>query len=705
MIDPTDIPREPAVPLAPRPPIDDPIEAGVELHKAGRHEDAEAIYRRVLRERPDDADALQYLGLLLAQRGNSGEATVLFEKAVSSRPQAPLLRYNLGKAYESAGRRTEAIRSYRCALERDAEYVEAHLNLGNALKSSGEIAAAVDCYRRALAIRPDFVPAHVNLGLACQALGRRDEALGAFERALRIDPESAPAHYDLGCLLLEMGSTERAVHHFEHAARRSPHPADALDNLGSALLKLGRIDEAIERFHAALVIRPDDGRTHHNLGTALADRERLDEAIASYREALRLEPGLAEGHNNLGCALLELDRVDEALACFRRALRLRPDYPEPHANASTALAALGRFREAEASASRALELSPGNAKAYFHLANVQRLAPGDARVAKMEELLRHERASSEDRMYLSFALGKVYDAAGREDEAFGLWADGNRRKRARLDYSARRWRQSLLRIERNLSRTAMAERFGGGEPSDLPIFIVGMPRSGTTLVEQILASHPGVHGAGELPTLGRIAADLRRDEGYLDGPRLPPQRALAAAGRRYVETLRARDGAARRVTNKLPENFIHLGLIALALPGARIVHCLRDPLDTCLSCYSILFSGDNQPFTYDLEELGSYHRSYERLMAHWRRALPAPTLDVRYEDLVSNQEEITRKLLAFCGLPWDDRCVAFHRTERPVRTASNLQVRQPIYERSVGRWRRYEAHLEPLKRALGRETR
>jgi hypothetical protein len=282
---------------------------------------------------------------------------------------------------------------------------------------------------------------------------------------------------------------------------------------------------------------------------------------------------------------------------------------------------------------------------------------------------------------------------------------GNELKRRRIDYDEVRALGVLDRVRSVFDRRLLAARQGGGYPSSLPVFVVGMPRSGTTLVEQILASHPEVHGAGELPDLNRLVERLRNAAGAAflypeDAPALAAER-LREFGETYVEGLRGRAPGATRVTDKMPGNFLLLGLIHLALPGASIIHVTRDPRDTCLSCYSKLFTAE-QNFAYDLGELGRYYSKYSQLMAHWQDVLPeGRILSIRYEDVIADLEGEARRIISHCGLAWDERCLAFHKTERPVKTASATQVRRPIYRSAVGRWQLYEEHLGPLLAALG----
>jgi hypothetical protein len=333
-------------------------------------------------------------------------------------------------------------------------------------------------------------------------------------------------------------------------------------------------------------------------------------------------------------------------------------------------------------------------------------AAGDRHLAKMEELAaKADGLSKTDRMQLDFALGKAYADLKDHKRSFRHFLAGNAGKRAQIEYDEKATLTLFDDIERTFTPELIKAKSGGGDPSTEPIFVLGMPRSGTTLVEQILASHPSVHGAGELATLNDVVLTVHGPDGktipYPHFVEALDASALQKIGARYLAQVRELAPARERITDKMPSNFFFVGLIHLALPNARIIHTIRDPIDTCISCFSKLFSAE-QNHTYDLAELGRYYRRYDRLMAHWRNALPpGRILDVRYEDVVADLEGEARCILEHCGLPWNERCLAFHKTERPVRTASATQVRKPIYKNSVGRWRVYEEFLTPLVAELG----
>lgn len=474
--------------------------------------------------------------------------------------------------------------------------------------------------------------------------------------------------------------------------------------LGAALQIQGK--DSLAALHKAAELLPGDAVTHYNLGNILHERGRLNEAEVSYRRALRIVPDGADVHTNLGKTLQDMGRIGEAEASYRRALQIKPDHAEAHNNLGETLMESGRLDEAEASLRRALQIRPDYVKVRLSLASVRKVKADDENLAALvaaEEAARNGAAPlpDEDAMCLHFALGKSYDDIGDHGKAFPHFLAGNRLKRATFDYKSDQTAQYFASIMSNYDAATLDRLRGGGDASPLPIFVLGMPRSGTTLVEQIIASHPEVHGAGELVNLTAILQhDIAGEVFPHNLHSLDPAR-LAEWGAEYVTGLQRCAPDARRITDKMPANFLALGLIHLMLPNAKIIHVRRNPADTCLSCFTTLFN-HGQPHTYDLTELGRYYVDYTRLMEHWRKVLPdGAFLEVQYEDIVADQEMQARRLIEYCGLGWNDACIDFHRNLRAVHTASMAQVRQPIYRSSVERWRPYEKFLGPLFDALG----
>jgi tetratricopeptide (TPR) repeat protein len=506
---------------------------------------------------------------------------------------------------------------------------------------------------------------------------------------------SAKQHYELAVAAHRQDKLADAARHYADVHRLFPEHPGALHGLGLVALREHRYDEAVEWLRKAGKAAPDNPAIRSDLGNALLRLGRYEDALGSFRAALRAQPDNVAALNGAGDALNILGRPEEAQNAFHRMLARTPDNAVAHFGLASAAAQLGDAATARMELERAIALAPKRATYHRALAELARFVAGDPRLAALETLARGARSLPDnEKVELHFALAKAYDDLSRYDDAFVHLEKGNSLRRASIAHD-----ESLIaQFFAEVKAAFPAERpQADAEPSAVPIFVVGMPRSGTTLVEQILASDPSVLGAGELPHIQDLIAEGFAGRDYPDG--FAPS-AAAHFGRDYLRRLGKLPRGIRHVIDKFPGNFQHIGLIRLALPNAKIVHIRRDPMDTCFSCYSKLFlNGLNH--TYDLGELGRYYRLYDSLMAHWRRVLPeVAILEVQYETLVNDFETQTRRIADFCGLAWSERFLAFHKNDRAVRTHSQAQVRQPLFASSIGRWRNYEKHLKPLRDAL-----
>ncbi len=578
------------------------------------------------------------------------------------------------------------------------------------LHRQGSLPKAEQLYRKILASDRGHFAALVHLGLIRLQAGSLDEAAGLFREALGRNPASAEAHANLANALLAQGRLDEAASCYREALAIDPDHVEANYGLATALQGLQRHEEAIAHYEKAVTLDPDYAEASYGLATALQALSRHRQAIPHYENALSVDPDYPEANYGLATALQALGRDEQAIRAYEKAIAAAPDLAQAHNNLGVAWQQLGRFDEAHRAFERAITLAPGTVEFYLNLFDIKKVTREDAHLAALRALAQQEASlSGEDRIGLHFALGKALADIGEQRQSFRHLLAGNALKRQGIVHDEKLVQEMFDRIRAVFSAGVIEANGGQGDPSPLPVFIVGMPRSGSTLVEQILASHPHVFAAGERLDL----RDALNSFGETSEIALPfPERFLAATGEElrrlgadYLARLRtALPGSTvhpQRITDKLPANFRLVGLIHLALPNARIIHTCRDPVDTCLSCFSILFTAD-QPFAYDLGELGRYYRGYSALMEHWRHVLPAGVmLDVHYEELVTDFAPQARRIVEHCGLEWDDRCLAFDKVARPVRTASSHQVRQPLYRSSVGRPRPDPELLRPLLEGLG----
>jgi len=676
---------------------------GNALQALNRPLDAMAQYRHVLALKPDHADAHYNLGNVLQCCQQPLQAIAHYQQAIASRPNFAEAHNNLGNALMALKRPHDAIVYYQKALAVQGDNARVHTNLGNAWTLTNQLEPAIAHYEKALKLA------------GSSALPAAGDPVGALERlkALACRPEvpgavTLPAAFrtrcHLGILLAALHRPGEAIAHFEQALQLVPDDADAHRHLGDVLRAIHQHDAAITRYRRALAIRPNDAVLCARLASALQASGRSTEAIAMGERALALDPHADDAHSALGSAFMTLNCNEEAHAHFAASLAVAGERAETHNNIGVALQLLGRAEEAAAAYQTAVRLAPKNVTPHFNLARLKTFTVGDPRLAALEALAKEaDSLGEDDRIALEFALAKAFADLDERARSFHHLREGNARKRRQIVYDEPAIMAFLARVSATFTPTLMRVKHGG-DPSPLPVFIVGMPRSGTTLIEQILASHSAVFGAGEREDLNQaVLARFGPRDAAATFPEclstVTPE-TLRQFATHYLEGIIERAPRARRIVDKMPLNYLFVGLIHLALPNARIIHAVRDPVDTCFSCFSLLFAG-HQPFAYDLGELGRYYRAYEALMAHWRSVLPhGVMIDVNYEDVVADLETQARRMLTHCDLDWQPQCLDFYKTPRGVRTASSTQVRQPIYRHAIGRWRRYEEFLQPLLQAL-----
>ncbi len=714
------------------------------LLQARRWGEAKPLCAAICQQDPGDAQAWFMLAGINAQLGAFPEVVDCCRRLIALQPGNAAAYYNLGVALQLLDRSEEAKDCYLRLIQLQPEHPEAHANLGLVLRILGSQEDAIKHCRRALELKPALSDAWNTLGLMHLDIEQFDAAMESLRHALQHRPVFPEAHYNLGLCYQRIERLTEAEASFKQALQAKLDYADAWFALANVQYKAGRLEEAVTASRRGLALKPRDAKAQLNTGNLLSTLGRHAEAVTHLRSALEIDPALFDAYNNLGNALLDCDDAPlhsaEAEQCYLKASRLRPDSAEPHMNLGSLLMDLGRHDESERSYRRAIELRPDYQDAISGLARLmdqrgefdsalQMLRPfldadnpgigvllayariarqfdsGEDAIARLEQAVKREKPDARMQAEAYFALGKLYDEKKQYAQAFRCYQLANEAEAMR--YDAAQNASTFDAIISAYSADAVAKQARASNRSKLPIFIVGMPRSGTSLVEQILASHPLVHGAGELNEIHMLTKSLHTRAG---SPQPYPgcvaelsRKVLDDVARIHLDYLGdlARDVA--RVTDKMPHNFRALGLIDQLFPGARVIHVQRDPLDTCLSIYFSHFNF-HHPYATNLASLGDYYRQYQRLMDHWRTVLHIPMLEVQYETLVEDQESTTRAMLEFCELDWDDRCLHFHQSKRVVKTPSYDQVRQPMYKKSMARWRHYEAFLAPLRNALSQDS-
>jgi tetratricopeptide (TPR) repeat protein len=536
----------------------------------------------------------------------------------------------------------------------------------------GHFQAAVDIYDLIRANFPEYAEVHINRGVALQTMKRYADALASFDLALALKPGYAEVY----------------------------------NNRGAVLQLLKRYDDALASYDKAIALKPDYANAHFNRGSTLKTMKRHAEALARFDQAIMLKPDHAEAHNNRGVLLQEMRRYDDALASFDKTIAVKPDHAAAYNNRGIVLMIKGDMSEAERMFLKAVELNPNFPDPWFNLVNIRKYQNVDnADVKNICALLNKPGTSLDDQEHLHFALGKIFDDCGRYDEAFESYRQANQIRNTHAAYDSDGVTRMTNGIMEIFSKDFLAQPCAFASDSQSPLFIVGMPRSGTTLLANILSNHRSIATAGELSTITDFVSRLPELTGNgMPYPQVAKHITAAVATRLindYEQRLRRDVGSdVPHVIDKNSLNFRNLGFISMLFPKARIIHCTRHPLDTGLSNYFQRFPLDLD-YSFDLRNIGRFYGEYLRLMEHWRKVVPLQVIEIIYEDMILNTEQTVRKTLAFLGLEWDPRCLLPHTNPCAVETASQWQVRQPIYKESTERWRHYEKHLAPLKEIFG----
>ena len=581
-------------------------------------------------------------------------------------------------------------------------------------KQTGQLDEAIKTFEKAITINPDYAEAHNNLGVTLQNLGLMDEAITSYENAIASHPNYAEAHNNLGVALQNLSLMDEAITSYENAIASNPNYAEAHNNLGNIFRELEQLNAAVKSYEKVVAINPDYPEAHFNLGNTLVELEQLETAVKSYEKVIAINPDYHQAHYNLGNTLAELGQLETAVKSYEKVIAINPDHPEAYFNLGSSLQQLGKLDQAIKSYEKAISIRPNYSGAYYNLSYLKKYTASDPQISKMQSLISSDDITQSGRIDLYFALAKVNENLDNQDELFKYLHEGNRLLKHELNYSLDRSKTLFSTVKETFSTPYPdIEKSLSSEPSTFkPIFIVGMPRSGSTLVEQIISSHHAVHGAGEFQDLRSLIAPILSDDLiqgskiastsigsnkiYLSSKASLPEAAFLSLRKQYLDVLSNLNVSESVITDKSLLNFRFIGFILTAFPEAKIVHMKRDARAICWSIYKSNFRNTGNGYSYNFDDLAGFYGLYTDLMDFWHQLFPDRIYDMCYEDLTTNQEEETRKLLEYCELEWDDNCLNFHTSKRAVKTASALQVRQKMYQGSSEAWKKYKTHLQPL---------
>jgi tetratricopeptide (TPR) repeat protein len=725
--------------------VDQMLQQGVAAHKGGNLQEAERLYRAILQSQPAHPDANHNLGLIAVSVNQSAEALPLFILALEANPNTEQFWLSYIKALIREGQFENAKQALREGEEKgvtkeklkaltqklvsvkaennpvqapsqaeiqkflnhyqngqygDAEKLAISITeqfpehqfgwkaLGAVLMQTNRISETLVSSQKSVQLAPQDAEAHINLGVTLQELGRLDEAEASYTQAIALKSDIAEAHNNLGNTLQELGRLEESEVSVRQAIALKPDFAEARSNLGNTLQKLGRLDEAEASCRQAITLESDYAEAHNNLGITLQQQGRLEEAETSYTQAIALKSDYAEARSNLGDTLQELGRLEEAEASLRQAIALKFDFAEAHNNLGNTLKELGRLGGAEASLRQAIDLKPDYAEAHLNLTSMKKFDSQDEQYSQMQKIYLDENIPEEQRCHINFGLAKACEDLGDFEQALQHYREGNVLRKKLLNYDVSQDIELFNQLKSSYPQIAKTSL----DPESLtnrlkPIFIVGMPRSGTTLVEQIISSHAQVTGAGELSFAHQFGASIARGLSAVNADALLNFRDI------YLTKLQNISNGNLIITDKMPHNFRYLGLLAAAFPEAKIVHVTRNPAALCWANYKQYFVSKTLGYCYELDDVINYYELYRNLMEFWENLFGDRFYDVDYELLTVNQEEETRKLIHYLDLNWEEECLSPHQNKRSVSTASSMQVRKKVYQGSSQQWKKYKPFL------------
>ena len=660
------------------------------------YRETEDYAQRLLALQPENVNALNSLAISLGKRFRYQEAIEAWEKAIKIEPENATCISNWGNTLRDMGRLKEAMGKCGEAYEIDPEDPLIVSNYAATLRDNGKIKEAIELFRESADLKPNHAEAHIGLAVTYNDEGQYKDAAIAARYAIAFLRTSPQAYNALSTAEYAMGNLSEAHLASQMAIRYADEEdADPYIGLAEVLVALDQYDDAEAAIAEALKRQPESARAYITLSDIRQQMHQTVEAHQAIDRGLELSPQMPQAILQKSALLYHQTKVDQAIEWAEKANEIAPAWMPAMRQKADCLVSLGRNDEAEALINKMIEINDKSFMPYNVLANFKKFdGPDDPLLQKMltfESKVESLGVQSQSGYYLS--LASVYDKFGDYDQAFEYLKKGNdaKKKFTSASRSVQHHASAVERSKKIYTRERIDTANGHGNETDLPIFVLGMPRSGTTLTEQIISSHPEVAPGGELTFFSSIRNSININDlaGFKD------------AGEEYLRLVRAFVGIDKnqKFTDKMPGNYMLIGLIRMVLPNAKIIYCRRNPIDNCLSCYQQHFYTGHY-WSYDLEEAGDYYKQHEEMMDHWREICAGEFLEVQYEDTVGDLEKQARRIIDFIGLDWDDACLEPHKLKRAVLTASRAQVTQPVYKTSVEKWRRYEKGLQPLVRKL-----
>ena len=599
------------------------------------------------------------------------------------------------------GRSGAAVKRLKHTLRMFPDFPQAHEELGNALLAQNNPDKAIESFRKAIELNPENPSSLIKLGKIYSALGRKEEAEESYKAALALDP--IQEQLATATQLFARGEVEEAEKLCREVLKKKPDDVNGLVLLASIASKMEQKEDAIVLLERAVELKPKFARAWADLAESYSEIEDYGKALDAVQRVIQLQPDLPFGFMIRGSILGKMHDHEGAIKSYGDALKIEPDHMGSNMGLGNVLKTVGRYEESVAAYKKCVEIQPIFAEAYWSLANLKTYTFDESEMKAMEEHVKNDQMPINNKAFFHIALANAKEKQKDYEEAWVNFETGNDLRRQEEVYDSVQTQVTHDQLIEVFNEELIESIKDKGCPSEAPILIVGLPRSGSTLIEQILASHSLVEGTKELPDLSLLARKLTksRPQGikYPDAVKDMSDQELVEYGEDYLTTTKRYRTDKPHFIDKMPNNFANIGFLKMILPNAKVINAQRNPLDSCISSYKQLFY-KGQSWSYDLFEIAEYYLEYQRMMDHWHKLFPGEILDLKYENIINNQKDATENLLKYCGLEWEEQCLKFYETERSINTASSEQVRQPIYKGAMNAWKNYENHIGPLIETL-----
>ena len=623
--------------------------------------------------------------------GKLGEVVNQGQVLLKQYPEAYLVWNILGAANKSLGRIEKASDAFKQVTELNQNYADGFNNFGVTIKEQGKFDEAIEAYKKAVSLKPDYAEAYSNMGIVLKEKGKFDEAIEASKKAVSLKPDYAEAYFNIGDIFQVQGKLNEAIEAYKKSILLQPDYSAAYLNLGNILQKQNKLEEALEAFKKVLSIKPDYAEAYLNIGVTLQKKINFEESIEAFKKALSIKPDYAEAYFNMGTVLKEKGNMVAAIQAYKKAISYKPDYVDAHINMGVVLQNQDNVNEAIKTYKKILSFAPDCAAVHRNLSALIKYKPTDPHITEISKMLKKTNIIDADKCHLLYAYAKINEDLGNLKVAFESYVSGGKLRQKLIAYDPKKDELTFEQIKKAAPRIKeISHKQSIKLVNHTPIFILGMPRSGTTLVEQIISNHSQVHGAGELTFIDRFGAIINR------GGQVANLENILKVRNSYLNELVKVSNQCSFVTDKMPQNFLYLGLILSALPEAKVIHVKRDPAATCWSNFKHYFNSDGLGYSYNLDDTINYFEMYQELMIFWGELYKGQFYDLDYERLTIDQEVETKKLIKYLTLDWEESCLSPHENKSNVRTASQQQVRKRVYKGSSEVWLNFKPHLNGI---------